>query len=158
MFYTLFWNLDNSSALYNFFVIVKMMPEVSIYYLMAIFRVFLLIIGQKQNFSVIASTKNGIDMKCHDSLKPLCETVKGVAALKTSARPCWKIVYLSQDKCTRMYIQQVTLNTAYESPICWHMVLSRGAPMAWSWTKGSKTSTMCHPICLWSSSTLQILT
>ena len=49
-----------------------MMPEVSIYYLMAIFRVFLLIIGQKQNFSVIASTKNGIDMKCHDSLKPLC--------------------------------------------------------------------------------------
>ena len=50
-----------------------MMPEVSIYYLMAIFRVFLLIIGQKQNFSVIASTKNGIDMKCHDSLKPLCE-------------------------------------------------------------------------------------
>ena len=34
--------------------------------------VFLLIIGQKQNFSVIASTKNGIDMKCHDSLKPLC--------------------------------------------------------------------------------------
>ena len=70
MFYTLFWNLDNSSALYNFFVIVKMMPEVSIYYLMAIFRVFLLIIGQKQNFSVIASTKNGIDMKCHDSLQP----------------------------------------------------------------------------------------
>ena len=51
-----------------------MMPEVSIYYLMAIFRVFLLIIGQKQNFSVIASTKNGIDMKCHDSLKPLCGT------------------------------------------------------------------------------------
>ena len=49
-----------------------MMPEVSIYHLMAIFRVFLLIIGQKQNFSVIASTKNGIDMKCHDSLKPLC--------------------------------------------------------------------------------------
>ena len=49
-----------------------MMPEVSIYYLMAIFRAFLLIIGQKQNFSVIASTKNGIDMKCHDSLKPLC--------------------------------------------------------------------------------------
>ena len=29
-------------------------------------------IGQKQNFSVIASTKNGIDMKCHDILKPLC--------------------------------------------------------------------------------------
>ena len=52
-----------------------MMPEVSIYYLMAIFRVFLLIIGQKQNFSVIASTKNGIDMKCHDSLKPLCVKV-----------------------------------------------------------------------------------
>ena len=49
-----------------------MMPEVSIYYLMAIFRVFLLIIGQKQSFSVIASTKNGTDMKCHDSLKPLC--------------------------------------------------------------------------------------
>ena len=49
-----------------------MMPEVSIYYLMAIFRVFLLIIGQEQNFSVIASTKNGLDMKCHDSLKPLC--------------------------------------------------------------------------------------
>ena len=60
-------------SLYNFFVIVKMMPEVSIYYLMVLFRVFLLIIGQKQNFSVIASTKNGIDMKCHDSLKPLCE-------------------------------------------------------------------------------------
>ena len=55
-----------------------MMPEVSIYYLMAIFRVFLLIIGQKQNFSVIASTKNGIDMKCHDSLKPLCEFRVGV--------------------------------------------------------------------------------
>ena len=56
----------------QFFVIVQMMPEVSIYYLMAILRVFLPIIGQKQNFSVIASTKNGIDMKCHDSLKPLC--------------------------------------------------------------------------------------
>ena len=50
-----------------------MMPEVSIYYLMAIFRVFLLIIGQRQSFSVIAFTKNGIDMKCLDSLKPLCE-------------------------------------------------------------------------------------
>ena len=50
-----------------------MMPEVSIYYLMAIFRVFLLIIGQSQSFSVIASTKNDIDMKCLDSLKPLCE-------------------------------------------------------------------------------------
>ena len=48
-----------------------MMPEVSICYLIAIFRVFLLIIGQKQSFSEIASTKSRIDLKCRDSLKPL---------------------------------------------------------------------------------------
>ena len=35
-------------------------------------RVFVLIIGQKQSFFVIASTKNGIDMKCLDS-QPLRE-------------------------------------------------------------------------------------
>ena len=115
MFYTLFWNLDNSSALYNFFVIVKMMPEVSIYYLMAIFRVFLLIIGQKQNFSVIASTKNGIDMKCHDSLKPLCVIHRAVfhfinifhmflalsKRMKAIFAPFWWILVISGPKMTQ---------------------------------------------------------
>ena len=67
-----------------------MMPEVSIYYLMAIFRVFLLIIGQKQNFSVIASTKNDIDMKCHDSLKPLCALYRGGAGSFSKASPTLK--------------------------------------------------------------------
>ena len=86
MFYTLFWNFDISSALYNFFVIVKMMPKVSIYYLMVISRVFLLIIGQKQSFFVIASTKNGIDMKCLDSQKPLCDVdpLKTISDLLTA--------------------------------------------------------------------------
>ena len=55
------------------------MPKVSLYHLMTIFRVFLLIIGQKQNFSVIASTKNGVDMKCLDSQKPLCETTPSLS-------------------------------------------------------------------------------
>ena len=74
-----------------------MMPEVSIYYLMAIFRVFLLIIGQKQNFSVIASTKNGIDMKCHDSLKPLCEgDTRGQVALVSNYESSVKSVILEQ--------------------------------------------------------------
>ena len=50
-----------------------MMPEVSIYYLMAIFRAFLLIIGHKMNVCMIALDKSGINMKCSDGLKPLCE-------------------------------------------------------------------------------------
>ena len=49
-----------------------MMPEVSIYYLMAIFRAFLLIIGHKMNVCMIALDKSGINMKCCDGLKPLC--------------------------------------------------------------------------------------
>ena len=49
-----------------------MMPEVSIYYLMAIFRAFLLIIGHKMNVCMIALDKSGINMKCSDGLKPLC--------------------------------------------------------------------------------------
>ena len=49
-----------------------MMPEVSIYYLMAIFRAFLLIIGHKMNVCMIALDKSGINMKCSYGLKPLC--------------------------------------------------------------------------------------
>ena len=52
-----------------------MMPEVPIHYLMAIFRAFLLIIGQKMNVSMIALDKSGINMKCSDGLKPLCAFV-----------------------------------------------------------------------------------
>ena len=75
MFYTLFWNFDNISALYDFIVLVKMMPEVSIYYLMAIFRAFLLIICHKMDVCMIALDKSDIDMKCSDGLKPLCGTL-----------------------------------------------------------------------------------
>ena len=56
-----------------------MMPKVSIYYLMVIYRLFLLIMGQKQSFFMITSTKNGIDMKCLDSQKPLCETTPSLS-------------------------------------------------------------------------------
>ena len=83
MFYTLFWNFDNSSALYNFLVIFKMMPEVSIYYLMAIFRAFLLIIGHKMNVCMIALDKSGINMKCSDGLKPLCVRVLSSKCIAT---------------------------------------------------------------------------
>ena len=50
-----------------------MMPEVSIHYLMAIFRAFLVFIGHKMNVCMIALDKSGINMKCSDGLKPLCE-------------------------------------------------------------------------------------
>ena len=82
----LFGVAQSEALLYNFFGIVKMMPKVSIYYLMVISRVFLLIIGQKQSFFVIASTKNGIDMKCLDSQKPLCE-LGGRGDLEISTGP-----------------------------------------------------------------------
>ena len=49
-----------------------MIPEVSISYLVAILRAFLLIIGHKLNVCMIASNKSGIDMKCFDGLKSLC--------------------------------------------------------------------------------------
>ena len=52
-----------------------MMPEVSIHYLMAIFRAFLLTIGHKMNVCIIALDKSGIKMKCSDGLKPLCALV-----------------------------------------------------------------------------------
>ena len=46
---------------------------------MVISRVFLLIVGEMKSFFVIASTQNGIDMKCLDSQKPLCETTPSLS-------------------------------------------------------------------------------
>ena len=46
-----------------------MMPEVSIYHFMAIFRAFLLIIGHKMNVCTIALNTFGMNMKCFDGLK-----------------------------------------------------------------------------------------
>ena len=72
MFYNLFWNVDNDSALYNIFMINKMKPKVLVYYLMAISKAFLLIIGHKMNVCMIASNTCVMNMKCFDGLKPLC--------------------------------------------------------------------------------------
>ena len=65
-----------------------MMPEVSIYYLMAIFRAFLLIIGHKMNVCMIALDKSGINMKCSDGLKPLCGKVKSMDWIHIQSMIC----------------------------------------------------------------------
>ena len=73
MFTLYFEILTTTAPSIIFFVVVKMMPEASIYHLIAIFRAFLLMIGHKQKICMIALTKSGIKTKCFDSLKPLCE-------------------------------------------------------------------------------------
>ena len=68
-----FLKFDNSSALYIFFMIFKVIPEVSLFHLMAIFQVLLLIVKLNDKNYILLQPFYILNPQGFDGLKTLCD-------------------------------------------------------------------------------------